>query len=70
MTSDVWAALAVATGMWITAALSLTNGDAGHSPGNVVWTSASSEKVPSHPTLVRRSLPTTSTPVRTAALGE
>jgi hypothetical protein len=70
MTSDVWAALAVATGLWITGALTLINTDAGHSAGGVVWTSASSEKVASHPTLVRRSLPSNSTSIRTAALGE
>jgi hypothetical protein len=70
MTSVIWAAVAVATGMWITAAVTLINTDGRHDPTGVVWTSASSDKVASHPTLVRRSLPSTSTQIRTAALGE
>jgi hypothetical protein len=68
MTSDVWAAVAGATGMWITGAMTLINTDGRHDTTGVVWTSASSDKVASHPTLVRRSLPSTPTPMRTAAL--
>src|SRR5688572_4275157 len=41
MTSDVWTALAVATGMWITAAVTLIDTDGRHDPTGVVWTSAS-----------------------------
>jgi hypothetical protein len=70
MTSDVWAALAVATVIWITGALTFISADARQVSGDVVWTSASSEKVASHPTLVRRSLPTAPPHMRTAAVGE
>jgi hypothetical protein len=69
MPTDTWGAVAAATGMWIIASVCLIGADAKASrPDGVLWTAASSEKVASHPTLVRRSLTATHTPVRTAGL--
>jgi hypothetical protein len=69
MLTDNWGAFAVATGMWIIASVTLIASDAKTPPDGLVWTSASSDKVASHPTLVRRALPSNPAPVRTAALG-
>ena len=69
MSSETWGAVAVATGMWIIGSMSFINADARAArPDGVLWTSASSEKVASHPTLVRRSLTATQAGVRTAGL--
>ena len=70
MFADYWGAVAVATGMWIIACAAVIGGDTRTIPDGVVWTVTSSEKVASHPTLVRRSLPRTSDAVRTAALDQ
>ncbi len=69
MSSDLWGAVAIATGMWVIGSINLI-GSAGTvtPPNHVVWTASSSEKVASHPTLVRRSLPANPSPVRIAAL--
>jgi hypothetical protein len=68
MFSETWGAFALASGMWIIASIALIAGDtAGPSRSGTVWTASSSDKVASHPTLVRRSLPGPSG-VRTAAL--
>jgi hypothetical protein len=70
MIADYWGAVAIATGMWIIASAAVISSDAKsiRSDG-VIWTATSSDKVTSHPTLVRRSLPAASG-VRTAALGQ
>jgi hypothetical protein len=71
MFADYWGAVAVATGMWIIASVALIGGDfKATPPDGIVWTATSSEKVASHPTLVRRSLPGTSGGVRTATLSQ
>jgi hypothetical protein len=69
MPAETWGAVAAATGMWIIASVCLVGADAKAArPDGVLWTSASSEKVASHPTLVRRSLPTTHGALHTAGL--
>ena len=64
MPGDTWGAAAVATGMWIIACVAVFGSEPRLPADGVVWTSTSSDKVASHPTLVRRSLPAT-----TAAMG-
>ena len=66
MSSGIWGAAAVATGMWIIACVTLVATDTRPPTNGVLWTLASSDKVASHPTLVRRSLPGTVAAVRTA----
>jgi hypothetical protein len=61
---NTWGAAAVATGMWIIACVAVFGSEPRLPADGVVWTSTSSDKVASHPTLVRRSLPGT-----TAAIG-
>jgi hypothetical protein len=69
MPAETWGAVAAATGMWIIASVCLIGADARASrPDGVLWTAASSEKVASHPTLVRRSWTATRAGVRTAGL--
>ena len=71
MVTDNWGSFAVATGMWIIASVTLIASDSkALPPDGLVWTAASSDKVASHPTLVRRALPSTPAPVRTAALSQ
>ncbi len=67
MSSDTWGAAAVATAMWVIASVSLMGADTKASSNGVLWTLGSSEKVASHPTLVRRSLPPASAGIRTAS---
>jgi hypothetical protein len=69
MTSETWSAAALAAGMWIIAAGAVIGSDA-RTPraDGVLWTVASSDKVASHPTLVRRALPDKPASVRTASL--
>jgi hypothetical protein len=69
MLTETWGAVAVATGMWVIASIAFVSGDApGVRSDGAVWTTSSSDKVASHPTLVRRSLPGTPARVRTAEL--
>jgi hypothetical protein len=71
MFADYWGTVAVATGMWIIACAAVIGGDTRTiRPDGVVWTVTSNEKVASHPTLVRRSMPRSYDAVRTAALGQ
>jgi hypothetical protein len=70
MSSDTWGAVALAAGMWVIASASVIGSGTGAPQDGVLWTIASSDKVASHPTLVRRALPEKPTPVRTATLGE
>ena len=67
MLSESFGAVALATGMWIIATAAIIGDMKSTRPDGALWTTASSEKVASHPTLVRRSLPAHSG-VRTAAL--
>ena len=64
MPGDTWGAAAVATGMWIIACVAVFGSEPRLPADGVVWTSTSSDKVASHPTLVRRALRAT-----TAAIG-
>ena len=51
MTSEMWAGLAMATGLWVLIAVALVS-----SPANApkeAWVATSSDRVRSHPTLVR-----------------
>ena len=64
MPGDTWGAAAVATGMWIIACVAVFGSEPRLPADGVIWTSTSSDKVASHPTLVRRSLLAT-----TAAIG-
>jgi hypothetical protein len=69
MSSETWGAVVVATGMWLIASAGFIGTDAkAPRPDGVLWTSASSDKVASHPTLVRRSFPATPVAVHTAGL--
>jgi hypothetical protein len=68
MSSETWGAVALAAGMWVIAAASVIGLDTRHD--GVLWTVASSDKVASHPTLVRRALPEKPAPLRTASRGE
>ena len=70
MSSDTWGAVALAAGMWVIASASVIGLDTRAPHDGVLWTIASSDKVASHPTLVRRALPDKPVPVRTAANGE
>jgi hypothetical protein len=55
--------------MWLIASAGFIGTDAkAPRPDGVLWTSASSDKVASHPTLVRRSFPATPVAVHTAGL--
>jgi hypothetical protein len=68
MSSDTWGAAALATGMWMIASVALFGGDTKPPIDGVVWTLTSSQKVASHPTLVRRSLSSAAAALRTAEL--
>ncbi len=69
ISSQVWGTVAAATGMWLIASVALIGADGRAArPDGVLWTTASSDKVASHPTLVRRTLPWTPGVVRTATL--
>ncbi len=71
MSSDTWGAAAHATAMWFIAGGAVLSGDITRTrPDGSVWTAASSEKIASHPTLIRRSNAVVSTRVRTAALDQ
>jgi len=71
MSSEILGAVAAATGMWIVASVAVIGGTAGPTPPDgIVWTSGSSDKVASHPTLIRRSLPGAPETVRTAMLSQ
>jgi hypothetical protein len=70
MSSETWGAVALAAGMWVIAAASVIGLDTRAPHDGVLWTVASSDKVASHPTLVRRALPERPAPLRTAARGE
>jgi hypothetical protein len=61
MTSDIWGGLAMATGLWVLVATALVSAPA--NPPKEVWVSTSSDRVRSHPTLVRAA-----DPVATAAI--
>lgn len=69
ISSNTWCAAALATGIWIVASTAVITDDGNSGrPDAVVWTATSSEKVASHPTLVRRAIPGSSTAMRTASL--
>jgi hypothetical protein len=68
MSSDAWGAATLAIGMWVIACRAVFFGHSGPPATGVVWTAASSDKVASHPTLVRRSFPGTPASIRTADL--
>jgi hypothetical protein len=71
MSSDIWGAVAAATGVWIIATFTVIGtGPKPNRLDGVVWTAASSDKVASHPTLVRRSLATSSVSWRNASLNQ
>ena len=70
MSSDIWGAAAVASGMWIIASVALIGGDTTAPSNGVLWTLTSSEKVASHPTLVRRSFLGTVAATRMADIAE
>ena len=61
MTSEMWAGLAMATGLWALIAVALVS-----SPANApkeAWVATSSDRVRSHPTLVRAAVPIRRDPV-------
>jgi hypothetical protein len=62
---NTWGAAAVATGMWIIACVAVFGSEPRLPADGVVWTSTSSDKIASHPTLVRRSLPGTAAAIGT-----
>ena len=70
MSSETWGAVALAAGMWVIALGSVIGSDTLGRPDGILWPLASSDKVASHPTLVRRALPERPAPLRTAARGE
>jgi hypothetical protein len=70
MSSETWGAVALAAGMWVIASGSVIGSDTLGRPDGVLWTLASSDKVASHPTLVRRALSQRPGQVRTAAADE
>ena len=55
MTSDMWAGLAMATAIWLLIAGALASPPA--TPPKEVWVATSSDRVRSHPTLVRAADP-------------
>ena len=55
MTSDIWAGLVMATGLWLLVATAVMSPPA-NAPKEV-WVTTSSERVRSHPTLVRAAVP-------------
>jgi hypothetical protein len=68
MTSDLWAGLGMATGFWMLMVVALVS-----LPANVpseVWVATSSDRVRSHPTLVRAAAPIRSAPVVAKNKGE
>ena len=64
MPINLAAAAVLATGFWAIAAGTIITHD-GSAPGEL-WTLTSSDKVPSHPTLVRASVPRSLTSARDA----
>jgi hypothetical protein len=54
--------------MWITAAVTLMNTGGWHDPTLVLWTSASSDKVPSHSNAGATVVTEHTDPMRTAAV--
>lgn len=56
MSSNIWAAVVAATGLWIIVGLTVLLGPP-RQPGGDIWVVASSDKIASHPTLVRAALP-------------
>jgi hypothetical protein len=67
MTSDLWAGLAMATGLWVLIAAALVSPPA--TTPSEVWV-ATSDRVRSHPTLVRAAAPIRSAPVVAKSKGE
>jgi hypothetical protein len=61
MTSDIWAGLAMATGVWVLIGVALLSPPA--SPPKELWVGTSSDRVRSHPTLVRAAAPLHSEPL-------
>jgi hypothetical protein len=71
MSSEIWSAAAAATAIWIIASFTvISTAPKPARPDGVVWTLASSDKVASHPTLVRRSLAATPVSWRAASLNQ
>jgi hypothetical protein len=68
MSSEIWGAAAVASGMWLIACVALIAGNTKLPTNGALWTLASSERVASHPTLVRRAFPGTVTVASKAEL--
>ena len=70
MSSDTLGATTLALGMWVIACGAVFFGSSGPPANGMIWTAASSDKVASHPTLVRRSFPGTPASIRTADLSQ
>lgn len=68
MSSDTLGAATLGVGMWMIACGAVFFGDTRPPTNAIIWTTASSDKVASHPTLVRRSFPGTPAAIRTADL--
>jgi hypothetical protein len=68
MTSDLGAGLAIATGLWVLITAALVSPPA--TPPSEVWVATSSDRVRSHPTLVRAAAPIRSAPVLAKSKGE
>ena len=68
MTSDMWAGLAMATGLWVLITATLVSPPA--TPLSEVWVATSSDRVRSHPTLVRAAAPVPSAPVIARSNGQ
>jgi hypothetical protein len=67
-TSDMWAGLAMATGLWVLMAVALVSPSA-NTPKEA-WVASSSDRVRSHPTLVRAAVPIRRDPVLARTKGE
>jgi hypothetical protein len=68
MTSNTWAGLAMATGLWVLIAAALMSPPV-DAPSEV-WVATSSDRVRSHPTLVRAAAPVPSAPVVAKSNGQ
>jgi hypothetical protein len=55
MNSNTWAGLVLATGLWVAVAAAAVTGP--FAPRSELWVATSSQKVKSHPTLVRAAYP-------------